>query len=91
MALMKTSNKRMRDVQRFVHLVGGLLLVTYAYGPLLLDLPAFEALVRFVVVSAVVGTGMAMWQLPRLRKRLRGRTRVAAGAEAGSDTGGRSA
>lgn len=57
MALMTISNERMRDIQRFVHLVGGLLLVANIYGPLFSDLPAFEALVRFVAVPAVVATG----------------------------------
>lgn len=90
MALVKTSNKRMRDVQRFVHLAGGLLLVAYIYTPLG-DLHAFEALVRFIVVPALVATGMAMWQLPRLRKRLRDRARSGATANAGSDVDGHNA
>ena len=90
MALAKTSNKRVRDVQRFVHLMGGLLLVAYIYTPLG-DQHAFEALVRFVVVPGLVGTGMAMWQLPRLRKRLRDRARSKASAKAASDVDGRNA
>jgi hypothetical protein len=31
MALAKSSNKRTRDIQRFIHLTGGLLLVAYIY------------------------------------------------------------
>lgn len=76
---MTISNKRMRDIQRFVHLAAGLLLVAYIYSPLG-NLDAFESLVQFVVVPAIIATGMAMWQLPRLRKRLRDRTRARADA-----------
>jgi DNA-binding MarR family transcriptional regulator len=41
---------------------------------------AFETLVRFVFVPVLIGTGMAMWLLPRLRKRLRDRSRPRKGA-----------
>lgn len=87
MANVKVSNKRIRDVQCSVHLAGGLLLVAYIYTPFG-GMHAFEALVRFIVVPAIVATGMAMWQLPRLRKRLRDRTRSGAAAKAGSDADG---
>lgn len=76
---MTISNKRMRDIQRFVHLAAGLLLVAYVYTPLG-NLTAFETLVQFVVVPALVVTGMVMWQLPRIRKLLRDRTRAGADA-----------
>jgi hypothetical protein len=70
MALAKSSNKRTRDIQRIIHLTGGLLLVACIYTPLG-NHNAFETLVRFVFVPVLIGTGMAMWLLPRLRKRLR--------------------
>ncbi len=65
----------MRDIQRFVHLTAGLLLVAYIYTPLG-NLNAFGTLVQFIVVPALVVTGMAMWQLPRLRKLLRDRAQA---------------
>ncbi len=74
---MTISNKQVRVIQRFVHLTAGLLLVAYIYTPLG-NLNAFETLVQVIVVPALVVTGMAMWQLPRLRKLLRDRTRAGA-------------
>lgn len=71
------SNKRLRDLQRAVHLVGGLLLAAYVYTPLR-DLPSFGLLVQLAVVPAVVATGLAMWQLPRLRASLRRRDQATA-------------
>jgi hypothetical protein len=69
---MKTSpgsNKRQRDIQRVVHLVGGVALMLYLYTPLG-SAPIFTALMQFLVVPLLVATGMLMWQLPRLRKLL---------------------
>ncbi len=72
---MKTSpgsNKRQRDIQRIIHLVGGAALMLYLYTPLG-STPSFTALMQFLVVPLLVVTGMLMWQLPRLRKRLQGK------------------
>jgi hypothetical protein len=72
---MKTSpgsNKRQRDIQRAVHLVGGVALMLYLYTPLG-NASTFTALMQFLVVPLVVVTGMLMWQLPRLRKMLQGK------------------
>ena len=73
MAGPKVSNKRLRDAQRVVHIMGGLMLGLYVYVPLLGGpVPhVAEALVRFVVFPAVVATGVLMWQLPRLRRSLK--------------------
>ena len=73
MSTPKFSNKRVRDVQRAVHLLGGLLLAAYLYTPLR-ELPMALAVVQIVVVPTLLATGLAMWQGPRLRRRLaRGR------------------
>ena len=79
MSTPKISNKRVRDIQRAVHLLGGLLLAAYLYTPLR-ELPALLAVLQFVVVPVIMASGVAMWQGPRLRRRLaRGRaTAVAA-------------
>jgi thiosulfate reductase cytochrome b subunit len=65
-----------RKAQRRVHLAAALLLVAYLYAPLETQL---QDAVRFLVLPALVVTGIAMWQAPRirrLRKRL-GATRLA--------------
>jgi thiosulfate reductase cytochrome b subunit len=64
-----------RKAQRVVHLVAALLLIAYLYAPLEAQL---QDAVRFFALPALVVTGIAMWQAPRirrLRKRLGG-TRV---------------
>jgi thiosulfate reductase cytochrome b subunit len=61
-----------RKAQRRVHLAAALLLIAYLYAPLEAQL---QDAVRFVGLPALVVTGVAMWQAPRvrrLRKRLGG-------------------
>jgi hypothetical protein len=78
-----------RKAQRRVHLAAALLLIAYLYAPLEDQL---QDAVRFLALPALVGTGIAMWQAPRirrLRKRL-GATRarpdrVSATAEPGAE------
>ncbi|MDQ3695520.1 MAG: hypothetical protein M3464_18160 [Chloroflexota bacterium] len=69
---MTISNKRLRDVQRLVHLAAGIALILYLYTSLG-DLPVAGPFMRIVVVPIVVVTGLAMWQLPRLRQLLKRR------------------
>lgn len=75
---MKTSpgsNKRQRDMQRIVHLVGGVALIVYLYTPLG-NAPLFTTLMQFLVVPLVGITGVLMWQLPRLRTLLQGKSQT---------------
>jgi hypothetical protein len=61
-----------RKAQRRVHLAAGLLVIAYLYAPLETQL---QDAVRFIALPALVVTGIAMWQAPRirrLRKRLGG-------------------
>ena len=67
MSTRKLSGKQVRDMQRVVHLVSGLLVGAYIYTPLA-DVSAFSALVQIVVVPVLVAAGMAMWQMARLRR-----------------------
>lgn len=71
----KVSNRRLRDAQRAAHLLGGLMLGFYVYLPLIGGAAprVAEALMQAVVFPLVAVTGLLMWQLPRLRKRLRDR------------------
>jgi hydrogenase-4 membrane subunit HyfE len=63
-----------RRAQRRVHLAAGLLLIAYLYVPLEAQL---QDAVRFLVLPALVLTGIAMWQAPRVRRL---RRRLAAGS-----------
>ena len=69
MAAMKFSNKRVRDLQRAVHLVGGLLVMASIYSPMG-DQAILTALVQGVAIPVMVLTGLAMWQAARLRRLL---------------------
>jgi len=61
------SNKRLRDIERVVHIVTGLLLMAYVYSPLA-DQVWYSLVIRIVVFPILVGSGLAMWQLPRARR-----------------------
>ena len=76
MTTMKLSNKRVRDLQRAVHLTGGLLVMAAIYSPLR-DQAVLDVLVQVVAIPAMLVTGLAMWQAARLR-RLLARVRPAA-------------
>jgi thiosulfate reductase cytochrome b subunit len=54
-----------RKAQRRVHLAAALLLIAYLYAPLEARL---QDAVRFLALPALVVTGIAMWQAPRIRR-----------------------
>jgi hydrogenase-4 membrane subunit HyfE len=54
-----------RRAQRRVHVTAGLLLIAYLYAPLEAQL---QDAVRFLALPALVLTGIAMWQAPRIRR-----------------------
>lgn len=66
------SNKQMRDMERLAHLGSALLVAAVVYAPWH-DSAVATGLVRFVVFPVLAGSGIAMWQLQRLRRWLRGR------------------
>ena len=76
MTVMKLSNKRVRDLQRVVHLTGGLLVMAAIYSPLG-GQTVLDVLVQGVAIPLMVATGLAIWQAERLR-RLLARVRPAA-------------
>ncbi len=63
----KFSNKRLRELERIAHLVVGAILLLYVYGPWA-DSAAFTLFVRVFAIPVLVGSGLAMWQLPRVRR-----------------------
>jgi hypothetical protein len=70
----RVSRRRVRDVQRAVHLIAGAALLALVYaGPALG--PAFVATVQWVVLPVAVVSGIALWKGPRIRAALLGRSR----------------
>jgi hypothetical protein len=59
--------KRMRDRQRLAHMVAGVTLVAYVYMP---GGPSagLEAAVRWVILPILAGSGVLMWQWPKVRR-----------------------
>lgn len=66
------SNKVLRQVLRWSHLVIGGLMVAFVYSAALRESAVFVGLMQFVVVPVVVVSGVAMWQQPLVGKLLRG-------------------
>jgi thiosulfate reductase cytochrome b subunit len=58
-----------RKSQRVVHLAAALLLIAYVYAPVEAQL---QDALRFVGLPALVVTGIAMWQAPRIRRLRKG-------------------
>lgn len=64
------TTKALRDGLRLAHLGEAAALAAYVYTPLG-DMAGPRAVVRFVLLPAMVVSGVVMWQLPALRSRLR--------------------
>jgi hypothetical protein len=61
---------RQRKLERAVHLAAGALVIASLYVPLS---EAVANAIRWVVLPALVGSGMAMWQAARIRRALKRR------------------
>jgi thiosulfate reductase cytochrome b subunit len=66
-----------RRLERLVHLAAGAVLAAYVYLPLG---NAIAGVIRWVVLPMLVLSGLAMWQMARIRRAIhRRRPRVASG------------
>ena len=63
------SNKNLRVVIRFIHLLAAVSLGLYFYSPLVGD-PTLALIVRFVTLPGILLTGIALWQQSYLNKLL---------------------
>lgn len=61
------SNRQLRVVLRWVHIVGGALIATFVYGPWGAS-PLFLGLMRWGVIPVLILTGLLLWQQARLGK-----------------------
>ena len=67
------SNKQFRQVVRFGHIIEGALIAIYIYSPWSSN-PAFDALIKFVIVPLIILSGIALWQQPKILKLIRQRS-----------------
>lgn len=75
------SNRNLRVVLRWIHLIGAGAIGTFVYSPYGDD-PIFRAAMQFIVIPVLSLTGIALWQQARLNKLLKrgGAKTSAAGA-----------
>ena len=66
----RPTRRQVRDLQRAAHLLAAVVLLAYVYAAPRLG-AGFIAVVQWLVVPAVVLSGMALWQWRRLRAALR--------------------
>lgn len=64
------TRRRLRALQRAVHLGAGVVLLAEVYFSPLLG-PGLTVIVQWVVFPALVISGMAMWKGPRIRRAVR--------------------
>lgn len=71
-----------RKTLRTAHLVLGMAIVLFVYGP---HVAIMQNVIRAIVLPVLVLTGIAMWQMPRIRRLLHGSSRPSDGlAHAGT-------
>lgn len=68
----RRTRRQVRDLQRAAHLVAALVLVAHVYASPVLG-AGFTVVVQWLVVPALVVSGVALWQWHRLRASLRKR------------------
>ncbi|MBB2911080.1 hypothetical protein FHS43_002345 [Streptosporangium becharense] len=64
--------KCVRDAQRLAHLVAGFAVVAYVYLTPPPGSPA-QFMIRWVLIPALILSGVALWQWPKIRRSLRRR------------------
>ena len=65
------SNKVLRQVVRWSHILIGALMITFIYSAGLRENAIFAGLVQFVAVPAVIVSGVVLWQQARIGKLIR--------------------
>ena len=59
--------KKLRDIQRAAHLIAAVIVLVYIYTPLN-DNAVSGFMVKVMAVPILVGSGLLMWQMPRIRR-----------------------
>lgn len=63
----------LRNVLRWFHILGGLVIGTYLYSPWSSD-PVFTMVTLYIVTPAIVISGVCMWQQGKIARWLRRKT-----------------
>lgn len=62
------SNKQLRNTFRMGHLAQGALIIAYIYSPTLQASDVYSAMIKFVIVPAIIISGLLLWQQARVNK-----------------------
>jgi thiosulfate reductase cytochrome b subunit len=68
------SNKQIRTITRWIHIIGGAMIAAFVYASPLRDSDTFTLLMQLVVIPLLIVSGVVMWQQPKILKWLRGRS-----------------
>lgn len=64
------SNKQIRNITRISHIVEGAFIGAFVYSPLRTD-DTYLAIMQFVILPAIIISGIFLWQQPRILKLFR--------------------
>ncbi|MBI1401335.1 hypothetical protein [Hyphomonas sp.] len=55
-----------REILRWLHITGGMILLAYVYSPLV-ENPFFVTSTKYVIFPGLALSGLVLWQLPLIR------------------------
>ena len=59
-----------REILRWLHITGGMILLAYVYSPLA-ENPFFVTSTKYVIFPGLAFSGLVLWQLPLIRSLIR--------------------
>ncbi|MEM9953780.1 MAG: hypothetical protein AAF846_19380 [Chloroflexota bacterium] len=68
------SNKQIRTISRYLHIIVGIMLILFIYIPELANNTLYSNIVQFVAIPVVGFSGILMWQQARIMKLFRKRS-----------------
>ncbi|MEO1290122.1 MAG: hypothetical protein AAFV93_20410 [Chloroflexota bacterium] len=68
------SNKQIRTISRYLHIVVGVMMILFIYIPELANNMLYANIVQFVAIPVVSISGILMWQQARIMKLFRKRS-----------------
>lgn len=69
---MNISEKQLRNILLIIHLLAAVVLGNFLYSPWGSD-PTFRMLMQIVIFPIFALTGLWLWQMPRIRRFLKGK------------------
>ncbi len=69
---MNISEKQLRNILLIIHLLAAAVLGNFLYSPWGSD-PTFRMIMQIVIFPIFVLTGLWLWQMPRIRRFLKGK------------------